>query len=205
MTAGNRTLGRVLLVLFGLVLLVGGIGTILVATVPQAASVWHDVGPAALWTFGSHADRATSVGSWTIALAAAVVVGIVALVVLGTRGGGRTDRVLDDDGVGAGMVADGAPAVPGAVRIDSTAVQNAISDAVGALPQVASLSVDVFVVKRRRSVRVRVRSKRGAEPRAIVDGVERIVADLDALLGTRLPVVLQIARGGGSAGSDRVR
>jgi hypothetical protein len=36
--------------------------------------------------------------------------------------------------------------------------------------------------------------------------VEEIVADLDALLGSQLPVLLEIARGGaGSSRPDRVR
>jgi hypothetical protein len=197
MSASNRTLGRVLLVIVGLVLLLGGLAVVAVETVPQAASAWHGVAPGVLGSFGSTADRAISETAWGILLGAAVLAGILALVVLGTRGGGRVGVVIDDDG--------SAQAVPGAVRIESTAVQHALSSAIGAMPQVASLVVDVYRVRRIRAIRVKVRPKRGIAPREVADRVEEIIADLDALLGVRLPVLLQIARGGaGSGRPDRV-
>jgi hypothetical protein len=196
MSASNRTLGRVLLVLVGLVLLVGGLATIAVQVLPGAASIWHGVAPS-LGPLGGGASRGPLVTAWTIVLAAAVLVGVLALLVLGTRGGGRVGVVIDDDG--------SAGAVAGAVRIESTAVQHALSSAIGAMPQIASLSVDVYRVRRTRAIRIRVRPKRGIAPREVSDRIEEIVADLDALLGTRLPVLLQIARGGvGSAKPDRV-
>jgi hypothetical protein len=197
MNATNRTLGRVLLVVVGLVLLVGGLAAVLVQTVPQAADVWHDVAPGVLAPFGTGASRADSVTAWSIALGVAALVGVLALVVIGTRGGGRISRVVDDDGS-----ADG---VAGAVRIESAAVQHALSSAIGDLPQVASLAVDVYRVRRKPAIRIKVRPRRGAAPREITTQIEAIVADLDALLGERLPVLLQIARGGtGSAHPSRV-
>jgi hypothetical protein len=197
MNATNRPLGRVVVGIVGLVLLVAGIAAVLVATVPQAADVWHDVAPGALGDLGSSASRADSVRAWTIVLAVAAVVAIVAAALTSSLGGGREGVVIDDDGTAGG--------VAGAVRVDSTAVQHALSSAIGALPQVGSLAVDVYRVRRRRALRITVRPKRGTSPREIVTAVEAVVADLDALLGVKLPVLLCLARGGAaSAQRDRV-
>ncbi|MFJ3033987.1 hypothetical protein ACIPC2_06160 [Curtobacterium pusillum] len=196
MNATNRGVGRTTLVLVGLALLVLGVGTILVQTVPWAASTWHDWAHV-LGDLGRDAPRDASVTAWTWVLGGAVVLGVLALVVLTTLGGGRTGTVVEDDGS-----ADG---VAGTVRIDAAAVQHALSSAIGDLPEVGSLAVDVYRVRGQRAIRVRVRPRRGASPRAITTGVEGIVEDLDALLGDRLPVLLEIARGGaGSGRTDRV-
>ena len=196
MNATNRGLGRTALVVVGLVLLVAGVATILVQTVPWAASTWHDWGRA-LSDLGAGAARDASVTGWTWVLGGAVVLGILALVVLTTLGGGRVGTVVEDDGSSDG--------VAGLVRIDAAAVQHALSSAIGAMPQVGSLAVDVYRVGGNRAIRIRVRPRRGASPREITTGVEGIVADLDALLGDRLPVLLEIARGGsGSGRTDRV-
>lgn len=196
MNATNRGVGRTTLVLVGLALLVLGVGTILVQTVPWAASTWHDWAHV-LGDLGRDAPRDASVTAWTWVLGGAVVLGVLALVVLTTLGGGRTGTVVEDDGS-----ADG---VAGAVRIDAAAVQHALSSAIGDLPEVGSLAVDVYRVRGQRAIRIRVRPRRGASPRAITSGVEDIVEDLDALLGDRLPVLLEIARGGaGSGRTDRV-
>lgn len=196
MNATNRVLGRTALVVVGLALLVAGVATILVQTVPWAATTWHDWA-GSVRDLGAGAPRDASVTAWTWVLGGAVVLGILALVVLGSLGGGRVGTVVEDDGSSDG--------VAGVVRIDAAAVQHALSSAIGAMPQVGSLAVDVYRVRGERAVRIRVRPRRGASPRAITTGVEDIVADLDALLGDRLPVLLEIARGGpGSGRTDRV-
>lgn len=196
MNATNRGLGRTALVVVGLALLVAGVGTILVESLPPAASIWRDWARS-LGDLGTGVARDASVTAWTWVLGGGVVLGILALVVLTTLGGGRVATVVEDDGSAEG--------VAGTVRIDAAAVQHALSSAVGALPQVGSLAVDVYRVRGGRAIRIRVRPRRGASPRAITEGVEGIVADLDALLGDRLPVLLEIARGGsGSGRTDRV-
>jgi len=197
MNASNRPLGRVLLVVIGLSLVVGGLLTVAVMTLDVAASAWRSAGAPALAVLGTRADRGASVLAWTVALAAAVVVGVLAVVVVATRGGGRADDIVEDDG--------SAGDVPGSVRIDATAVQHALSSAIGAMPQVASLAVDVYRVRGGRAIRITLRPKRGVAPRKVVEEVEGVVSDLDALLGSRLPVLLRIARGGhGSNQVDRV-
>jgi hypothetical protein len=196
--ATNRGLGRTVLVLVGLVLLAAGVGTVLVQTVPWAATVWHGWA-AQVGDLGVDAPRDASATAWTWVLGGGVLLAVLAFLVLTTLGGGRTGTVLEDDGS-----ADG---VPGAVRIESAAVQHALSSAIGAMPEVGSLAVDLYRVRGGdRAVRVRVRPRRGASPREITEGVERVVADLDALLGRRLPVLLELARGGSGTGrTDRVR
>jgi len=199
MNATNRALGRTALAVLGLVLLVAGVAAILVQTaqgLPLVASWWRTFGDA-LAGLGTGASRDDSVFAWTCVLGGGVVLGVLALVVLTTLGGGRESTVVDSDGS-----ADG---VAGSVRIESTAVQHALSSAIGDMPQVGSLAVDVYRVRGGRAIRVRVRPRRGAAPREITERVEAVVADLDALLGERLPVLLEIARGGsGSSRPDRV-
>ncbi|ROP65090.1 hypothetical protein [Curtobacterium sp. ZW137] len=197
MNATNRALGRIALIVVGVALLVAGVGAVLVQTVPQAADLWHGAARATLGDLGVDAGRGASIAAWTWVLGGAVVLGVLALVVLTTLGGGRVGTVVEDDGA--------SDSLPGAVRIDAAAVQHALSSAIGDLPQVASLAVDVYRVRRRRAVRIKVRPRKGAAPREITERVEGIVADLDALLGDELPVLLEIARGGaGSSRPDRV-
>lgn len=196
MNATNRAVGRTALVVVGLALLALGVGAILVQTVPWAASTWQDWARS-LGDLGTGAGRDASVTAWTWVLGGGVVLGVLALVVLTTLGGGRVGTVVEDDGSAEG--------VTGTVRIDAAAVQHALSSAIGVMPQVGSLAVDVFRVRGRRAIRIRVRPRRGASPREITTGVEGIVADLDGLLGEQLPVLLEIARGGsGSGRTDRV-
>jgi hypothetical protein len=197
MSASNRTLGRILLVLVGLVLLGAGLAVVALATVPGAAAAWHHVGYGAIGGLGSGVGRSVAVLTWSIALAAALLAGVLAIAVIATRGGGRAATVVEDDG---------APApVDGTVTIDATAVQHALSSAIGALPEVHSLAVDVYRVRRARAVRIRVRPRQGTAPRQLAERIEGIVGDLDAVLGMRLPVLLHIARGGGAGRAVRVR
>jgi hypothetical protein len=196
--ATNRVLSRVALVVTGLALFVLGVATALVQTVPWAADRWHDAARAALGDLGADAPHEAAIAAWAWVLGGAVLLGVLALVVLSGLGGGRAGTVVEDDGSAAGL--------PGVVRIDAAAVQHALSSAVGAMPQVASLAVDVHRVRGRRALRIRVRPRKGASPREVTTRVEEIVADLDALLGGPLPVLLEIARGGaGSSRPDRVR
>jgi len=193
MNGTNRTLGRVVLVLVGLVFLALGTAVVLVQTLPTAADVWHT---AADRTLGGLRSGAADTSAWWWALGGAVLLGVLALLVLSSIGGGRTGTVLEDDGPDGGL--------PGQVRIEAAAVEHALSAAITPLPQVASLAVDVRRVRRRTAVRIVVRTRRGAPPREVVDRVEDVVRDLDALLGQRLPVLLRIVRGGLSR-PDRVR
>jgi hypothetical protein len=196
MNGTNRTVGRIVLVLVGLVLLALGVAVVLVQTLPAAADRWHAVAEAVLGGLGSGAAREASVPAWSWMLGGAVVLGVLALLVLTSIRGGRTSTVVDDDGPADGL--------PGRVRIEAAVIEHALSSAIAPLPQVASLAVDVRRVRRRTAVRILVRTRRGAPPREVVERVEAVVADLDALLGERLPVLLRIARGGSSR-PDRVR
>ncbi|PZE91648.1 hypothetical protein [Curtobacterium sp. MCBD17_008] len=196
MNGTNRTVGRIVLVVVGLVLLALGVAVVLVQTLPDAADRWHVVADTALGGLGSGAAREAGVRAWSAVLAGAVVLGVLALLVLTSIRSGRTGTVVDDDGPADGL--------PGRVRIEAAAIEHALSSAIAPLPQVASLAVDVRRVRRRTAVRILVRTRRGAPPRELVERVEAVVHDLDALLGERLPVLLRIARGASSR-PDRVR
>ena len=90
MNATNRVVGRIALVLVGLALLLAGAGAVLVQTVPVAAGVWHDLARTGLADLGTRVAQGTSLVAWTAVLGVAVVVGVLALTVLSTLGGGRT-------------------------------------------------------------------------------------------------------------------
>ncbi|WIB26968.1 hypothetical protein [Curtobacterium sp. MCSS17_015] len=196
MNGTNRTLGRLVLVLVGLAFLGLGTAVVLVQTRPEAADRWRSAAGPVLGGLGSGAARDVAVPAWSWVLGGAVVLGVLALLVLSSLGGGRTGTVVDDDGPVDGL--------PGRVRIEAAAIEHALSSAIAPLPQVASLAVDVRRVRRRTAVRIVVRTRRGAPPRELVERVEDVVRDLDALLGERLPVLLRIVRGGSSR-PDRVR
>jgi hypothetical protein len=196
MNGTNRTLGRVVLVLVGLAFLGIGAAVVLVQTLPAAADRWHGWAAPTLRGLGSGADRSAAVPAWSWVLGGAVLLGVLALLVLTSIRGGRTATVVDDEGPTGSL--------PGRIRIEAAAVEHALSSAIAPLPQVASLAVDVRRLRRRTAVRITVRTRRGAPPRELVERVEDVVRDLDALLGEQLPVLLRIVRGGSSR-PDRVR
>lgn len=197
MNRGNRAIGRAWLIVVGVALIVAGAEAVAVWASPVAARGWMRSTGAAARALGGQSGSSALTAAWTLLIVGAIVAMVLAVIVLATRAGGRTERVLVDE--------DQTGQIPGVVRVDATAVQRALSVSLAELPQVGSLTVDVYRVRRAPVVRIRVRPRRGSEPRRIVADVESVVADLDAILGVRIPMLLHLARGGGDERPVRVR
>ncbi|WP_066522378.1 hypothetical protein [Curtobacterium ammoniigenes] len=203
MNRGNRALGRGALIVAGLALIIAGVEALLLALTPSARQMWRTATAGAARALAS-ATRGPSggaaagpVSAWWVVIGVSTAVAILAIVVLATRGGGRTDEVIVDE--------DRSGRIPGVVRVSTPAVQRALSTAIDALPEVQSLAVDVYAVRRVPTIRVRVRPHRGVAPRRLIDDVTTIVEGLDDLLGTHLPVLLHVARSSGNDRAPRVR
>ena len=171
MTRSNRGLNRIIL---------GVVGLLLIAL---AAWVANRAYPVIELPTVPTPEGATL---WIIAASALVVV-LLSLAWIVTRGRGRTHAVLtatDDSGT---------------VSIDARVAADLIAQDLEALADVVSVSSSAFrTTGRKRSgiaLELRVVARRHADLRHLVDTVTRSVESFDNALETRIPVLLHVATG----------
>nr|WP_017203710.1 hypothetical protein [Microbacterium barkeri] len=185
MNATNRVMNRVLLFLAGVVLLAAGI-------VALAAGILAGGDPP-VWTrepLRVITDVWSSLARWTvdvagvgpvsvlllIAVGTALLLTVLLLVFLGTRGRGRTREVLEVDGVGG-----------------RTAVDRSVADAVLAEPLSRRPDVETSRVRRAPAIELAVTVRPGAPLGAVVAAAQAAVREWDQLLGSRVPILLHLA------------
>lgn len=187
----NRFLNRTGLLLLGLALLaVGGI-VVAARLLPSWASVWADAsGPVADSVTG--ALDATPVGaeggSWLLIAAAVMCAAFAALllVLIFRQGGGRTRTLVGGSGDAAGQT----PA--GTVVVETGAARDALTEAIGRHPAIATVSITGFRVRRTAALKIAAQTRRGAsiaEVRGFIDGV---VGAWDAAVGTETPIFVEV-------------
>ncbi len=164
MTSSNRILNRMLLLLVGL-------GFIAVAGVVA----WPQVTGAPLPLAVGAADPLVS---WGI-IAAALVVLVIAVSWIATRGRGRTRYAVAADDT----------------RIDAAALADVLRDALADAPDVAGVKVAGYTVRRTRMLGVTVLTRRHPDLPALMDDVRGAVARMDAVVGTPLPTVVHVTTG----------
>lgn len=171
MTRSNRGLNRVILALVGLVFIA------IAAWVVNRAYPVIEV-PAL--------PVPDATASWIIAASALVVV-LLSLAWIATRGRGRTHAVL--------TATDGT----GTVSIDARVAADLIAQDLAALADVVSVSSSAFLTTGRKrsgiALELRVVARRHADLRHLVDTVTRSVESFDEALETRIPVLLHVATG----------
>jgi hypothetical protein len=191
MNGTNRFRNRAGLLLLGLVLLAIGGAVVAARLVPEWASAWADAsGPVADSVTGAldASPVGAAGGSWLL-IAVAVVCAILAsvLVVLVLRqGGGRTRTIV------RGTASMEAESPGGGVVIESGLAKDALTEAIGRHPAVASVSVTAYAVRRTPALKISAQARRGAsiaELRAFIDGV---VGAWDAAVGTETPIFIEI-------------
>jgi hypothetical protein len=164
MTSSNRFLNRMLLLLVGL-------GFLAVA----AVVAWPQVSGAPLPLVIGADDP---VVQWGI-IAAAVVVLVIAVAWIATRGRGRTRYAVATDDA----------------RIDAAALADVLRDALSEAPDVAGVRVAGYTVRRTRMLGVTVLTRRHPDLPALMDDVRAAVARMDAVVGTSLPTVVHVTTG----------
>lgn len=188
MSSTSRAANRLVLALAGLLLLTAGL-VVLGVAVPATAG---PVASAVDGVRGGLQELVTTVGSPTVhavGAAVAVVVALLCLVLAFSRGGGRTGTALRD--------ADGEQ--PGSVELGVGLVRDVLRAGLAGRPEISGLSVSAWRRRGRTGWQVLVRTPAGTPPRTVVDLVGAQVELLDAQLGRRVPVLVEVTRGPGAA------
>lgn len=192
MSRSNRALNRLFLAVVGLVTV--GVGAALLATA-SAGGVGRVLRDALASTGDGLGDLLARTpldpaggtgGSWLpLALTAAcLVVALLLLWAVLAHGGGRTDRVVSVD------------EPEGSIAVSASFAETALVHALEHRRDVAAVHVAAFRVRRRPALRVRVRVTSGASPAPVVAAASEAVRGLDLLLGTDLPVLVEVSGGG---------
>jgi hypothetical protein len=189
MTGTNRGLNRLLVILVGLVLLVVGAAVAVGAVLPDVQAA---VAGAASDARGPASD-ALSGGQpwilWVVAAAALVLILVLAWFAL-RQGHGRTGTLLR-----RAPGEDATSPTGGSLVIDAKVAEQMLEDALGHDPSIVSIDVSAFEVKRSTVLRITAVARRGVSPVAVRRTVDEAVGRWDAVLGTEVPVVIQITGG----------
>lgn len=214
MNGTPRTLNRVLILLFGLLVLALGILLVLLASVPAVGAWWRGWTPTAAEAVGGVFEGSRVPGTtvswlWLLLTIAAVVVVLLMIWWVAQQGKGRRDLVAStgpDGGAGPGGEF-GAGEVIGRVSIAAAAVEQAIHAALAPRKDVLGTSVAAVEFEGRTALKVRLVARQGADPAAIAAAVEGLVDRLEAVMGVSVPVLVHITSGARSRFSraERVR
>lgn len=190
MNTTPRLLNRLVLGVVGLLTLALGAAGLAVLALPAVASWWRGAAPRAGDALDGLRTRTTLEGqadTWLwIALAAFLVLLIVMLVVwIAAQGRGRT-----------GLFATGADTgTAGSVTITAAAAEQALKAALLERSDLAGASVSTWQVRGEPGLRVRVLPRKGVPPYVVAAEVSRLVEALDAVTGSRPPVLISIDSG----------
>jgi hypothetical protein len=167
-TRSNRIGNRIIIALLGLVLL--------------AAAAW--VGNRAMPVIDLPAIPAPTTNALWITAAIALVVVVLSLLWIFTRGRGHTRTVV--------TVSDDS----GTASVDARVAADFITEDVSRIVDVVSVASRAYRTdKKTVALELRVTTRRSADVRLVVDAVKRAVIELDDVLETRIPVLLHVATG----------
>lgn len=199
MNGTPRLLNRILILLFGLLVLAVGVLMLMLAAVPAVAEWWTEWAPSASLragrAFASTLIPGTNV-SWLWLLAMALLVLIILGMIgwMALQGTGRRDLIAWSNRKAEQGVPETGEA-PGQVSIAASAADQALRAALALRKDLLSTSVAAVEFEGKVALRVRVVARQGADPQSITAEVERLVGGMDLLFGHPCPVLLHIASG----------
>ncbi len=200
MTGTNRTLNRTVLLLVGLAGLLGGAAIVGIWTMPA----WASTRDGLVAGVASTVDR---LGRWRLDLAdaglgsvpavllivpaAALLLAALVIAFVASQGRGRTQRVLR-------IPLKRGPAA-GILDVDVSVASATIGEPLAGRRDVVGVHVSAYRVRRQPVILAAVSPRRGADITAILEHAATAVADWQALLGRRVPVVVHLTRGSWSS------
>ncbi|POH75340.1 hypothetical protein [Arthrobacter glacialis] len=204
MNGTRRGLNRTLLALLGLLLIAAaGLG-ILAGTSRGFALSWTEAGMD-VWAriqerLGAARIPGTEISWWTVAVFSLLLFATVLLVCwIASQGTGRSNQV-------AQMQSEA-----GDTTVDTAVVSQAVKAALAQNTHVLSTSLQSWKTKGGSGItgtglKLSVQARKGASPVELANDVEHLVTEIDALLGTQIPVLVRITSGTRSkfARSERV-
>lgn len=187
----NRALNRAVLIVVGIVLLALGAAVVVLLVWPAAADIWTGATETGR-TWLEDAIAATAIAgstlSWlVVGVLAVIVLVVVLLVIVLTRlGGGRSRTVLR---------AGAADSPLGRVTIRSGFVSDALQHSLDRHDEILFSSVTASDVRKQPVLHVSVTPRQNTSPRAVLDDVDRLVANLVTLTGEDVPTYISIRSG----------
>lgn len=186
MNATNRFTNRLLLAVTGIVLLAVAAVIALLTLRPNWAATLIDAVESfatTLWTeLGQGVIPFGDERSVPLLPVIAGVLGLLLLVVmiafLATRGGGRVSNVVRELG-GAG-----------ANRVDASVVDGTLGESLRQRSDLLGVQTQLYRVATHPSVRLTLTARRGADLAEVLHGTDRAIAEWDALLGRKVPIIV---------------
>lgn len=189
MTSTNRALNRLLVIVIGLVLIAAGAALAVGTVLPDVQSTVSGAASDAKQPVSDALSGGQTWILWIVALAALLLIVLLAWFAL-RQGHGRTGTLVRlESGRGASTPTGGA------LVIDAKVAEQLLEDALGDDPAIVSVDVTAFEVQHSTTLRVTAVARRGVSPVAVRRTVDEAVTRLDAVLGTQVPVVIQITGG----------
>lgn len=185
-----RTLNRILLAVFGVLLMAAG-ALAMALTTSAVASWWQSAAARAGGTIGGVLESTTLQGqrdSWLWIVAALLLVLLIILMIawVANQGKGRSGTLAYDD--------SDTP-VPGSVTINAAVAEQALKAALSERVDLVNSAVSTYEFRNRPALKVRVSPRQGVAPDVVADEVSALVTALDAALGVQTPVLISISGG----------
>lgn len=186
-----RTLNRVVLAVFGLVLMAAGALVVALAVFEPVARWWQSATAEAGIRLGQLLADTTLPGQraswlWLVAALGLVVLILLLLAWAAQQGRGRLGTLeVDYDGGGA----------PGVVSLGSAVAEQALKAALQERSDILHVAVGAYEYRGVPGLRLRVLPRPGVAPQAVAANVMELVEALDLVVGIDPPVVLSIGAG----------
>jgi hypothetical protein len=187
--ATPRALNRILLGLFGLVLMAVGAAAAAAALAPQAARSWRTTSSTAAAGIRSLGERGGEDWLWILLALVFLLLATLMIIWLAVQGRGRTgDFVEDRGGQDPGEAS-------GTVTITAAAAEQALKVALQERRDLVNAAVTTWRFRGTSALRIRVYPRQGAAPARVAEEVAALVEALDVVLGHRAPVLITISAG----------
>ncbi|UFS58268.1 hypothetical protein [Subtercola endophyticus] len=189
MNSTNRGANRLVIIVFGLVLMALGAAAILAATPTVVRDNWASGYASTRSTIVSWLQQTPLNGPgtswlWLIGLAALVVVGVLLVLFITRQGRGHT-----------GLLYSQTPSSAGQTLVDAAVAERALGDSLRDRPEFVTSNVSTYRVSRQPMLKISVTCRRGVSPRDAVAVVTGRLRAFDALFGQTTPALIQVSGG----------
>jgi hypothetical protein len=191
MTSTPALLNRILIGIFGLILLAVGILLVALAAVPSVGPWWHAWSRAG-WNGLNQAFADTRFPgrpeSWlwiVMAIALLVLIGLM-VAWIAQQGKGRSNLLAAEFDPGT---------VAGDVRIGGGVAEQALKHALAERPDLAAATVATYDVQGSPALKIRLQPRQGVAPHLLAAEVLALADALDQVVGKRTPVLMHIGAG----------
>lgn len=192
----NRAFNRGFLLVVGLLLIGAGVLALALALERTVAAQWRTTaGTAAAsapsWVADPVLGTATPLA--LIVGGVAIVLALLLLVFILRQGRGRTAEAVYQPGTAS------------ATRIDLAVPRALLEEHLGARDELVGLRISAYEVRGTPMLKVSARCRRGVSPRYVGDLIGRAIGDLEAIVGTEVPALIQLSGGFRSRTRRRTR